>query len=119
MTMIMEIEKKRTLCGKTSIQKEVLSVFVTGPSDLDTRAPHLDHSLLSASIQRCPYCGYCAPDISEPIENAEEVIHSKSYQEQLTNSEFPKLANSFLCFSLIQERLGDYVATGEACCLDV
>jgi hypothetical protein len=65
-------------------------------------------------VQTCPSCGYCAPDISEGIEKLSEAISSNSCKRQLDDSEFPKLANAFLCFSLIRESAGDYVRAGWA-----
>jgi hypothetical protein len=63
-------------------------------------------------IQTCPSCGYCAPDVSEPMEQAQDVIKTDAYQQQLKNQEFPKLANRFLCYSLIQERAGNFAKAG-------
>jgi len=71
-------------------------------------------STIDMWVQKCPSCGYCAPDISERIKKSSEVVHSDSYQQQLNSQEFPKLANSFLCFSLIQESAGEYAKAGLA-----
>lgn len=42
----------------------------------------------------------------------EGIARSDFYQKQLKNTEFPELANTFLCFSLIQENTGDYAGAG-------
>ncbi len=68
--------------------------------DLDTR--FRGGLGLRSMIQRCPYCGYCAPDICKPITNALKV-GQKSYQAALQNPKFPDLANEFHCLSLLHQ----------------
>jgi hypothetical protein len=65
-------------------------------------------------IETCPSCGYCAPDITEKTKAAVEIVRSASYQQQLNSTEYPKLANAFLCSSLIQEKDQKYVGAGWA-----
>lgn len=114
MTTIYEEKKKCAVCGKTSEHTGIGSTNAFGSPDLDTRPPKMKRSTIDMWIQTCPSCGYCAPNISERIEKASEVVRSDSYQQQLNNPEFPKLANAFLCFSLIQESAGDYAGAGWA-----
>jgi len=66
-------------------------------------------------VQRCPSCGYCAPDLNEGSSKASTIVQSDSYQKQLKNPDFPQLANSFLCWSLIQESLDEFVTGGWGC----
>jgi hypothetical protein len=54
-------------------------------------------------VQRCPGCGYCAEDISAENTTAKDIIQTPGYKNQLKNKSYPKLANSFLCQSLILE----------------
>lgn len=62
----------------------------------------------------CPSCGYCAPDISEQIEKAPELVKSDDYKQQLNNPYFSKLARTFICYSLIQEDAQEYAPAGWA-----
>ena len=114
MTTILRKEKVCALCGKLSEHSEIGSTSVFGSPDLDTRPPEMKRSTIDMWIQACPFCGYCAPDISEIIEKATEVVRSESYQRQLSDPEFPKLANAFLCFSQLQEHAGNFAGAGWA-----
>lgn len=115
MTTIYIENKKCAICGKESKHTEIGSTNAFGSPDLDTRPPEMKRSTINMWIQTCPFCGYCSPDISELIKKASEIIHSDSYQQQLNNPEFPKLANAFLCFSLINESVGNYAGAGWSC----
>jgi hypothetical protein len=112
MTLAVQKEKKCAVCGKASMHGYLASTSVLGPSDLDSRPAPMLRSAIRYKIQACPSCGYCASDISEMVEKAPEIIRSDSYQQQLNNSEFPRLANRFLCNSLIQEGVGEYKNAG-------
>lgn len=114
MTTIHETEKKCAVCGKISKHNDVLSTNAFGSPDLDTRPPQMMRSTINMWINTCPSCGYCAPDISEWIEKAPEIVRSDFYKRQLNDPEFPSIANAFLCFSLIQESAGDYAGAGWA-----
>jgi uncharacterized protein (DUF2225 family) len=113
-TTAVEKTKKCAVCGKTSKHMVITSTSAFGSPDLDTRPPEPKRSSIVWWIQSCPSCGYCAPDISEHIEKACEVVRSDPYRQQLNSPEFPKLANAFLCYSLIQESLGKYASGGWA-----
>ena len=115
MTTIYKEEKRCALCGKSSKYPKTCSTNTFGSPDLDTRPPEMKRSTIMMWIQRCPSCGYCAPNISEWLEKSSEIVRSASYQYQLNNPEFPELANAFLCFSLIQESAGEYATAGWAC----
>ena len=112
MTTFLEEEKRCAVCGERSKHTVVASTSVFGSSDLDTRPPELERATLPWRVQTCPCCGYCAPDLSESIEKAAEVVQRDSYQQQLKSEEFPRLANAFLCLSMIHENVGDFVSAG-------
>ncbi len=112
MTEPFEVEKKCAVCGKISEHIEILSTNASGSPDLDTRPPEMERSTIDTWIQTCPLCGYCAPNISKRSKKLPEIVHGDSYQQQLNNKDFPKLANAFLCFSLIQENIGKYARAG-------
>ena len=69
-------------------------------------------STLNTYVQTCSRCGYCAPRISTPIGKVSEVIKSNIYKKQLNSPEYPKLANAFLCSSLIQEKANKFGSAG-------
>lgn len=97
-------EKVCALCGKASRQEIIYSTNSFGSMDLDTRPPEMKRSTIDTDIQRCPHCGYCSPDISTLKENATQIVNSDVYRAQLDHSDFPPLANAFLCYALIEEK---------------
>ncbi|MBS3921175.1 MAG: DUF2225 domain-containing protein [Deltaproteobacteria bacterium] len=103
MTQIYKKEFKCALCGNLSTHEAIISTNTLGWPDLDTRPSEMARSTINAWIQMCPSCGFCAPDISEEVAKAAKVVQGNVYREQLENPDYPKLANSFLCWSLIQE----------------
>nr|MDO8080292.1 hypothetical protein [Candidatus Freyarchaeota archaeon] len=112
MTKFSEVEKKCALCREESTQRIFTSTNAFGSLDLDMRPPEMERSTINLWIETCPSCGYCVSDISKRIEKASEVVRGNTYQQQLNNPEFPKLANKFLCFSLILESVDNYAGAG-------
>jgi hypothetical protein len=115
MTLGFPEEVECALCGMTNTHDILVSTNTFGFPDLDTRPPEMERSTINTWIQSCSFCGYCFPDISIPTEGASEVVSSVAYKQQLNNPEFPKLANHFLCYSLIKEADSDYATAGWAC----
>lgn len=115
MAKIVERKKGCAVCGEVSTHPVVRSAVRHGSPDLDTRPPALERFAIDTWVQRCPSCGYCANDISEASPGAGEAVRSEAYQGQLRSGDFPKLANSFLCWSLVRERAGDFAGAGWAC----
>jgi len=72
-------------------------------------------STISYLIQRCPNCGYCNYRLSELIKGADEQVYFDEYKAQLTNEEFPELANSFFCAGLLHELAEEYDKAGWDC----
>lgn len=117
MTLYGERTVKCMVCDAESSHLGYDSIHIRRPQDLDLDMRHTGQGSvsMSLSIQECPTCGYCAPDLSLGPETAADVIRSTEYQEQLKSPEFPHLANVFLCHSLIQEREDNFaVAAMEA-----
>lgn len=112
MTLMYEKRKKCAVCRKRSKYSLLRSTNAFGYKDLDTRPPEMERSTINLWVQRCPYCGYCAPDISERTENSKKIVYSVSYIKQLNDPEFSRLANEFLCCSLIQENAEEYADAG-------
>ncbi|MCK9297776.1 MAG: DUF2225 domain-containing protein [Methanoculleus sp.] len=77
-----------------------------GSRDLDTRPAEPLRSTIYAWVKRCPSCGYCAPDPGKAPEGVADVVKLPRYRWQLDSRKFPKIANTFLCWSIIQEDLG-------------
>lgn len=103
------------MCGNESTQTIILSTSAFGSSQLDTRPPAPEGYSIEYWIQRCPSCGYCAGDIAEGKKELMEVVQRDSYRKQLQSPDFPELANSFLCHSLLEEEAGEYPQAGLAC----
>ena len=114
MTTILPEPKKCALCGKTSEYMLISSTNTFGSPDLDTRPPEMQRSTIQWWVQTCPSCGYCSPDISEAHGGASETVRTPAYQTQLNDKRYPRLANAFLCFGLIQESAGKHVQAGWA-----
>jgi uncharacterized protein (DUF2225 family) len=103
--------KEKVKCGLCGTKSHVSVVDDTGPfvlQDLDTRPAGLMPAAMSAWVQRCPKCGYCASDIRTRQEGAEAVIEGIEYKKQLDDHLYPYLANSFICKALINCRAREY-----------
>ena len=102
-------EKKTcALCGAEHAYEVMGSAFVAGSPDLDTRQPETGRSALFTEVQRCPGCGYCAADVSEPKPGAETMVKSLEYRRQLDDDASPYLANEFLCMAMVNRAAEDY-----------
>jgi len=110
-----EYETECAVCGQTSGQAAIHSTSFWGSPGLDTRPPEPDGSHINKHIQRCPGCGYCAPDVSDGRPELLEPLKTDSYRSQLESPDFPEAANSYLCWSLIEENHGEYASAGFAC----
>jgi hypothetical protein len=64
-------------------------------------------SLLSLTVKQCPACGYCASDINKLLSHAKETVMDSTYKAQLTNPDYPELANKFLAQMMIEDRAGE------------
>lgn len=103
------------ICGSKSTHNQVGSTNAIGSSDLDTRPPAMKRWTINSWVQVCPFCGYCAQNISEGYPEVSRVVKSNSYQKQLRNPGYPELANSFLCLAMINENSNKFVKAGWAC----
>ena len=110
-----EKQKKCAVCGETSAQPAVRAGKRHGSPDLDTRPPANVRFNIDTWVQRCPSCGLCYPDIAKSPSGAIGMVQSDTYQKQLQSEGFPKLANSFLCWSLVEEQAGNFANAGWAC----
>ncbi len=108
MTTFMEVVKTCTVCGASSTHREITSTSAFGSPGLDARPPPPHGYSIDMWIQMCPSCGYCAPDISEQTPRASDIMRSDAYRHRLQDPEFPKLANAFLCHSILEEMSSHY-----------
>lgn len=115
MTTFKVEERTCVVCGESSEHRVMITTSAWGSAQLDTRPPAPQGASIDMWIQRCPSCGYCAPDISKGVLQTSTIVYGNSYQEQLKNSDFPELANSFLCWSLIQESTLEFAKAAWAC----
>ena len=109
-TSYVDVEKVCAVCGEKSKQTVLVSTNSSGSSDLDMRPPEMMRSTIAFWVEQCPACGYCANDIGKLIKNAKDTMADPSYKTQLSNAEFPELANKFLCRMQIQEKAGEFRA---------
>ena len=96
-----------SVCGTETEQTMVASTNALGSIDLDTRPPGGKRFTIHTWVQRCSGCGACADDLSKANACAREVVKKQNYLTQLKDSEFPELANSFICESKIYEYAGE------------
>jgi tetratricopeptide (TPR) repeat protein len=108
MTTVYNEKNVCSICGVESEHCIIGSTNSMGFPDLDLRPAEMQRSTMHYWIQRCPECGYCSPDISECDDMTKEIVNSDSYKLQLTDEDFPELANSFLCYSMLLEAKDDF-----------
>jgi hypothetical protein len=87
----------------------------TGPPDFDTRPSEPERSLIRYWVSECPYCGYCADDLTAIHEGVEAIVRSPEYREQLENFEVPEAARRFLCYASILAMLHYWADSGWTC----
>lgn len=113
MTLTPSIERIRCgVCGTDTQQYVLPDVHSSSPPDFDTRPAEPERSLLIYSVSRCHHCGYCANDLEAVHPGVADVIAEERYQSILNNPEYPDAARSFLCFSLLLERLHEWADAG-------
>jgi hypothetical protein len=100
------------VCGHNSDCGEKLLPEAAEPPDFDTRPGEPLRSTLPDWIQRCPNCGYCAPDLSFAQDRVSSIVNSESYQQVLSDPIYPLKAREFLCFASILDRIHQYADAG-------
>jgi hypothetical protein len=98
------------ICGETNEFPVMASTSSSGYGDLDMRPGPVQRYSMWLWIRRCPNCGYCSCDIesASDVDAVKEIIESEDYIAQLNNENYPELANSFLCSSIINERFEEF-----------
>lgn len=106
MTHLRYLNTTCAVCGESCRFTIPEAVGSVGSRDLDTRPGEPLRSTIYAWVKRCPSCGYCAPDPGKSPKGAADVVKLPRYRWQLDARKFPEIANTFLCWSIIQEDLG-------------
>lgn len=114
MTTFTFINKECFVCGKTGHYADIGVYNIGKAEDLDSRPGGSGRSSIYMLIKRCISCGYCSPEISSGPSQAAEIINDLLYKKQLNNMGFPDTANAFLCWALIQNKIGLYNEAGRA-----
>ena len=107
MTTMDEHEVTCGVCQKQTFVRMITSTNSMGSPDLDTRPAPMRRYNLGAEISRCPYCGYCCVDLESATESDISLVGQEEYQSQLTNPDFPEIANSYLCYALLNDASDD------------
>ena len=110
MTTLYEWKIRCSVCGTEAEQTETGSTNAFGSPDLDTRPPEMQRSTIDTWVQHCSGCGTCADDLSKVDPSAGAVVKTPDYKAQLRDAEFPELANSFICKSIIDEYGGEFAS---------
>ena len=105
MTTMRREKVKCAVCGKRSEIMVLASTNQFGTPDLDLRPPEMARSSMVLWVYRCAGCGYCASRLDVGDANLLTFLQCEKYQAQLADSEMPRLAVSFLCKSMIDERM--------------
>jgi hypothetical protein len=96
------------VCEQVSSHMIIGSTNSFGYPDLDTRPPEMQRSTIYHLVQRCPSCGYCAPDLSECKTDVSEIVATDKYQYIIADTQMPKVAASFLALSYIKQKQGQF-----------
>lgn len=100
------------VCGTESEHAVTLRATEEGAPDLDTRPPETLRSTMPSWVQRCPACGYCAPDLARGSTKAERVVGAAAYKALLEDATRPALANTFLASSAVLEASAAHAEAG-------
>lgn len=114
MSTVTFVSKKCFLCGKTGRFGEIGVHNLGKAEDLDGRPGDSSRSSIYILIKRCISCGYCSPEISEGSPQAAEIIKNPLYIRQLGDKSLPETATAFLCWAMIQEKIGRFNEAGMA-----
>lgn len=105
MSTIVRKEETCIFCGQKTTFDEIMSVYIMGPPDLDTRPGPMMRSLLPYTIQECPNCHYAARNISmNPDKASSYVLSDPEYLKIVADDSIPRVARSFMLAAMVKER---------------
>lgn len=96
-------------CRQKSEHTVMLTSNMLCEPDLDSRPGEDYRSTMSMWVQECPYCRYCAFDISKKSGDA-KCLKSQRYRDALARNDLPDLARKFLAMAICYES-SDYAKT--------
>ena len=114
MSTLTFVSKNCFLCGKTGRYAEIGIQNLGKAEDLDGRPGGSSRSSIYMLIKRCISCGYCSPEIATGPSEAAEIINDPLYIQQLNDKSIPETAGAFLCWAIIQDKLGRFNEAGRA-----
>jgi hypothetical protein len=103
------------VCEAESEQQVALRATEDGAADLDTRPAESMRSTMPLWVQRCPACGYCAPDLASGSPRAARVVRTAGYRALLDAPTRPALASAFLAASAVMAAAGAFADAGWQC----
>lgn len=80
MSLCFDEEIKCSVCGNKQSFPVYVSFSSFGPPDLDQRPFELDKKIMKNMLQKCPFCGYVAYDVSEPCPVDRRFLRSIAYR---------------------------------------
>lgn len=100
------------ICGEEQSVQVMGSTSASGSMDLDTRPPQMRRSSMSLWLQECASCGYVASDLgdADEVKPMDSLWHA--YLAELNSAHRQRLANLFVCRSLLDVAAGDLAAAG-------
>jgi hypothetical protein len=106
-----------SVCDTTDIYFVLMSTnsFGSGSPDLDTRPTGMARGALLGALTECSACGHIAPDISESLTGAREIVSSEPYRAARRHSPGPRRARQWHCWALLCDGDGRPVEAGLAC----
>ena len=112
MTTIFQEQVICGLCGQRQSVNEIGSTNSFGAMDLDTRPPEMRRSTMAYWVHECTECGFVAPEIGKTVATDAKRVASEEYRTELHRADRARLANRFVCCSLLEEAAGDLSSAG-------
>ena len=112
MTTMFPVPTTCGVCGFASEQMQLNSTSTFGAPDLDLRPAPLARYNLNISVQECPGCGYCAPELESGTPDLRITIESEPYRSLLKDNSLDKTARRFLCAASVSESAENWANAG-------
>ena len=112
MTTIFEEEVTCAVCGNEQTVQELGSTNAFGPMDLDTRPPEMKRSTMRMWLHECTECGFVSGELGKAMPTDASTVATSGYRAELANAKRPRLANAFVCRSMLDAAAGDPGSAG-------